>query len=460
MVSASGKQVYDRTDIATVPANDSHHYVWTGKSYEKGTKVSVTAQDEFGCSGREGVHFMETIKANSTYRKSLFILVAIAVVGLCLLATGIHGFFAHLRRQRDRRFSSPSPSSRQLHSVFRNPKIEALLKHHNALYFDLHATEGAHHHKDPGDELEIPYSRLRVLRELGRGQFGKVYLADLLGGRPVAVKMSLGGSTAQEQSGARRELLKEIEIARSAGSHPNLVGMIGYCTAAASPVCLVLEYASRGDLLTYLHEARDKATHYTRRASGGASRVFHVGDHCESGPLSHAETTRFGLEIARGMEHLEARGIVHRDLAARNVLMDGNLVLKVSDFGLSRRGAYTLGLSPEVRRLPIRWMPPEAVGRGVFTSKSDVWSYGLVLWEIASLGDLPHPRIPDDQLLGFLVEREGRPEPLGCDPMRRIMDGCWSRKPEGRPHFWQIVGWLENEGHATSKNNPAYGELA
>lgn len=133
---------------------------------------------------------------------------------------------------------------------------------------------------------------------------------------------------------------------------------------------------------------------------------------------------------------------------------------QISDFGLSRKGTYTLGVNG-TRRLPIRWMPPEAIRRRSFTSKSDVWSYGVVLWEIASLGDFPYTRLSDDDVLRHLLEENGRPELLdeASEEMNEIMDTCWALRPEQRPNFKQIVAWLESKREVARKNNPIYMDL-
>lgn len=134
-------------------------------------------------------------------------------------------------------------------------------------------------------------------------------------------------------------------------------------------------------------------------------------------------------------------------------------IRQISDFGLSREGAYTLN-GTGARRLPIRWMPPEAIRRRALTNKSDVWSYGLVLWEIASLGDFPYARLTDEALLRHLLEENGRPElgDLVGTPveLKQLMDVCWAVQSERRPDFAKIVLWLESVDRSDCKNNPAY----
>ena len=117
------------------------------------------------------------------------------------------------------------------------------------------------------------------------------------------------------------------------------------------------------------------------------------------------------------------------------------------------------------RRLPIRWMPPEAIRRRAFTSKSDVWSYGVVLWEIASLGDFPYSHVADGDLLRHLLEENGRPEEVRDAPpeLNELMDMCWAGQPERRPNFKQVVMWLENRKERAGgccSNNLVYQDVA
>ncbi|CAK9816010.1 Fibroblast growth factor receptor [Anthophora plagiata] len=143
-----------------------------------------------------------------------------------------------------------------------------------------------------------------------------------------------------------------------------------------------------------------------------------------------------------GMEHLEAKGITHRDLAARNILLSSDFTIKISDFGLSRTGVYVIKETDEkVRCLPIRWMSPEALFNRAFSSKSDVWSYGVVLWEISTLGGFPYPNVENDRLLSYIVHENGRLEQPDGVPSNiyELMCSCWATEPENRPNFTQLL---------------------
>lgn len=191
------------------------------------------------------------------------------------------------------------------------------------------------------NEFEVPYKCINLICELGKGQFGKVHLGNLNNNEDtlVAVKM-LQYSDASNESEARRQLLEEIKIMKAAGSHPHLVSLIGCCTLPDNPTCILLEYMEGGDLLAYLHSRRrvemDDLSWYSslKKTVSGYVNVIEKNKKDEDlyGELNRQQFIKFALDIARGMEHLESKGILHRDLAARNILLTSNLTLKVVHF--------------------------------------------------------------------------------------------------------------------------------
>jgi len=188
------------------------------------------------------------------------------------------------------------------------------------------------------DEFEVPYKSINFKRELGKGHFGKVYLGSLNNNEntSIAVKMLQCSDVCNEPE-ARHQLLEEIKIMKAAGPHAHLVSLIGCCTLPNNPICILLEYMEGGDLLAYLHYRRNIKSDDMSLCSfeKAVSRYANIvernnGDKNLYDKIETQQFMRFALDIAKGMEHLEAKGIIHRDLAARNILLTSNLTLKVS----------------------------------------------------------------------------------------------------------------------------------
>lgn len=157
--------------------------------------------------------------------------------------------------------------------------------------------------------------------------------------------------------------------------------------------------------------------------------------------LNNEELQSFAIQIANGMVHLEDLEITHRDLAARNVLIDSQKRLKISDFGLSRNGIYVM---KKTKRQPLRWMSIEAIRRSLYSSKSDVWSFGVVMWEIATLGDLPYEGMDHSAVPSFLLGGGRLKKPNSCsDKLYDCMLTCWKENPLERPAFGQLLEILQ-----------------
>eukprot|EP00055_Hartaetosiga_balthica_P005302 m.15374 g.15374 ORF g.15374 m.15374 type:complete len:458 (-) comp4463_c0_seq2:950-2323(-) len=236
---------------------------------------------------------------------------------------------------------------------------------------------------------------------LGSGQFGEVFLGTYKG-KQVAIK-ELKNLT----SSAKDEFLAEASVMTKL-KDSNLVCLIGVVTLHGN-LRLVTEFMEKGNLLDYLRS----------RGRSVVTQKMQLG---------------FTRDICSGMAFLEKRGVVHRDLAARNVLVSGEDIAKVADFGLARRstdGAVDLG------KLPIKWTAPEVLRQKVSTSKSDVWSFGVTMWEIYSFGRSPYPRMSQKEVVDKVVAEGYRMEiPDNCpDAMYKMMLSCWSLTPLERPTF-------------------------
>ncbi|KAM6976853.1 vascular endothelial growth factor receptor 1 [Aplochiton taeniatus] len=298
-------------------------------------------------------------------------------------------------------------------------------------------------HYDPG-QWEFPREHLKLEKPLGRGAFGKVMQASAfgidnsVGCRTVAVKMLKEGATDSEH----QALMTELKILNHMGHHLNVVNLLGACTKPGGPVMIIVEYCRFGNLSTYLKSKREVFVH-NRVSVTPLSVIRHQA--LSNTPLFLEDLISFSFQVARGMEFLASRKCIHRDLAARNILLSEDKVVKICDFGLAR----DLYKDPDyVRkgdaRLPLKWMSPEAIFDKVFTTQSDVWSYGVLLWEIFSLGTSPYPGLHiDEEFCHRLKEgiRMRAPE-YSTPEIYSTMLACWEASPLDRPTFTELVETL------------------
>ncbi|XP_060068333.1 tyrosine-protein kinase Mer-like [Ylistrum balloti] len=305
------------------------------------------------------------------------------------------------------------------------------------------------------DEYEVDFSMLLLLNNLGEGAFGKVVKAELVipgkDGKEmkkviVAVKMLKDRPDTVE----KRSLLKEIEAMKQLGHHPNIVSIIGCCTKTDNQICLIMDYCPLGDLRQYLHRLRPQTQYQSRSRmrhedSGMFSNMTAETNESETQPITQSKLLSFARQIALGMEYLADKKYVHRDLAARNILMSDCDRLKLSDFGLTRDVYETNMYQPtSARKLPYKWMALEAIYDQVFTTKSDVWSFGIVLWEIVTLGGSPYPGIPNEDLFRLLKDGYRMENPGNCGTdIYQIMLSCWHPRPTSRPAFADLRQKLE-----------------
>ncbi|XP_019700649.1 tyrosine-protein kinase transmembrane receptor Ror isoform X1 [Harpegnathos saltator] len=271
-----------------------------------------------------------------------------------------------------------------------------------------------------------------LLQELGEGAFGKVYKGELQTGNKceppiyVAVKTLKENATPKTQSDFRREVDLMTDL-----RHPNIICLLGVILKG-EPMCMLFEYMTQGDLHEFLicHSPRSDVP---LNNSGGKI-------------LEQPEFLHIALQIASGMEYLASHHYVHRDLAARNCLVGDNLTVKISDFGLSRdiySSDYYRVQSKSL--LPVRWMPPESILYGKFTTESDVWSFGVVLWEIYSYGLQPYYGYNNQEVIDMIRSRQLLPCPEDCPTMiYSLMIECWHEVANRRPQFPEIHHRLHN----------------
>ncbi|KAJ8400222.1 hypothetical protein AAFF_G00399160 [Aldrovandia affinis] len=280
-----------------------------------------------------------------------------------------------------------------------------------------------HTYEDPCQAVhefarEIEASRIKIEKIIGSGEFGEVCYGRMrLPGKrdiPVALKTLKAGYSEKQ----RRDFLGEASI-MAQFDHPNIIHLEGVVTRS-KPVMIITEYMENGSLDSFL-----------RRHDGQFTIIQLVG---------------LLRGIAAGMKYLADLGYIHRDLAARNILINSNLVCKVSDFGLSRvleddpDAAYTTSGG----KIPIRWTAPEAIAYRKFSSASDVWSYGVVMWEVMSYGERPYWNLTNRDVIKSVEEGYRLPAPMGCPgALHTLMLDCWQKDRNERPKFCQIVTVLD-----------------
>ncbi|XP_071400100.1 fibroblast growth factor receptor 1b isoform X1 [Centroberyx affinis] len=297
---------------------------------------------------------------------------------------------------------------------------------------------GVSEYELPHDPLwELSRDRLTLGKPLGEGCFGQVVLAEAVGidkNKPtrlskVAVKMLKADATEKDLS----DLISEMEMMKMIGKHKNIINLLGACTQDG-PLYVVVEYASQGNLREYLRARRPVGLEYwsgPRQAS--------------LGNLEIRELVSAAYQVARGMAYLASKKCIHRDLAARNVLVTEDNVMKIADFGLARDIHHIDYYKKTTNgRLPVKWMAPEALFDRIYTHQSDVWSFGVLLWEIFTLGGSPYPGVPVEELFKLLKEGHRMERPSACtQELYLMMRDCWHAVPSRRPTFQQLVEDLD-----------------
>ncbi|KAL1123945.1 hypothetical protein AAG570_001715 [Ranatra chinensis] len=274
----------------------------------------------------------------------------------------------------------------------------------------------------------LPKESIQFQQIIGEGCFGKVYKGELLNDygetETVAIKV-LKDSASRE---TEEDFMREVEI-MSSFQHSNILTLLGvtYKEPEKSP-CMVFEFMPHGDLTEVL---RSNSRHFWKPDSSAPR-------------LTKESLLSIAIQIACGMQYLAGQHFVHRDLACRNCLVGANLTVKIADFGMSRDvytcDYYKIGGS---RLLPVRWMSPESVTYGRFTLESDVWSYGVVLWEIYSLGKQPYYGHSNEEVVKLILQGIMLIPPEDCPAsICEIMETCWKTEPRDRATFSEIYDRL------------------
>ncbi|XP_058154481.1 mast/stem cell growth factor receptor Kit isoform X2 [Dasypus novemcinctus] len=382
-------------------------------------------------------------------------------------------------------------------------KVVEEINGNNYVYID--PTQLPYDHK-----WEFPRNRLSFGKTLGAGAFGKVVEATAYGliksdaAMTVAVKMLKPSAHLTE----REALMSELKVLSYLGNHMNIVNLLGACTIGG-PTLVITEYCCYGDLLNFLRRKRDsficsKQEDHTEAAlyknllhskesscdstneymdmKPGVSyvvptktdkrRSLRIGSYIERDvtpaileddelALDLEDLLSFSYQVAKGMAFLASKNCIHRDLAARNILLTHGRITKICDFGLARDikndSNYVVKGNA---RLPVKWMAPESIFNCVYTFESDVWSYGIFLWELFSLGSSPYPGMPVDSKFYKMIKEGFRmlsPEHAPAE-MYDIMKICWDADPLKRPTFKQVVQLIEKQ--ISDSTNHIYFNIA
>ncbi|XP_029904238.1 insulin-like growth factor 1 receptor isoform X2 [Myripristis murdjan] len=288
------------------------------------------------------------------------------------------------------------------------------------------------------DEWEVAREKISLSRELGQGSFGMVYEGMAKGVVKDEPETRVAVKTVNESASMREriEFLNEASVMKEFNCH-HVVRLLGV-VSQGQPTLVIMELMTRGDLKSYLRSLRPKEQ----------------WSNLSLPPLK--KMLQMAGQIADGMAYLNANKFVHRDLAARNCMVAEDFTVKIGDFGMTR-DIYETDYYRKGGKglLPVRWMSPESLKDGVFTTNSDVWSFGVVLWEVATLAEQPYQGLSNEQVLRFVMEGGLLEKPQYCpDMLFELMRMCWQYNPKMRPSFLEIISSIEDE------LDPAFRELS
>ncbi|XP_039085555.1 tyrosine-protein kinase ABL1 isoform X2 [Hyaena hyaena] len=278
------------------------------------------------------------------------------------------------------------------------------------------------------DKWEMERTDITMKHKLGGGQYGEVYE-----GVWKKYSLTVAVKTLKEDTMEVEEFLKEAAVMKEI-KHPNLVQLLGVCTREP-PFYIITEFMTYGNLLDYLRE-------------------------CNRQEVNAVVLLYMATQISSAMEYLEKKNFIHRDLAARNCLVGENHLVKVADFGLSRLMTGDTYTAHAGAKFPIKWTAPESLAYNKFSIKSDVWAFGVLLWEIATYGMSPYPGIDLSQVYELLEKDYRMERPEGCpEKVYELMRACWQWTPSDRPSFAEIHQAFETMFQESSISDEVEKEL-
>ncbi|PFX13364.1 Tyrosine kinase receptor Cad96Ca [Stylophora pistillata] len=295
---------------------------------------------------------------------------------------------------------------------------------------------------------EVPRDHVTIEKVIGKGAFGQVTkgtVVELLG-RPEAITVAIKmlkftqcspfafNFPVNAAESDKRDLMKELETMKPLKPHPHVIELLG-CVTESEPLLVLIEYVPFGDLLGYLRKSRELNDTY-----------YKDPDNKPQTNLTSQQLMKFAWQIADVMSYLSSKSIIHRDLAARNVLVGQKETCKVKDFGMARDVQLENIYERKTKgRLPVKWTAYEALLYGTYTTKSDVWSYGVVLYEIFTIGGSPYPQTDGRKIANLLQQGYRMPKPQHVDDkLYQIMMRCWQNDPDARPTFTSLKNQLKD----------------
>ncbi|XP_070164576.1 proto-oncogene tyrosine-protein kinase ROS isoform X4 [Polyergus mexicanus] len=397
------------------------YWIITGDMDQKYIKFRVRAKNAYGFGAwSESSSIIDLTEStggliNITTQPHLPLMLGLIVIVIIMLACFCY-FFCPVYRQRKEDKKAVLPP------IISDVELATLREIPRGNFVQSNALYASTLQNDPDDSAlpKIKQEQITLAKFLGSGAFGKVFQGNAKdlerpGITPVAIKMLRKDASSQEKT----EFLQEARL-MSHFRHKHVLRLLGVCLDTDPPL-LVLELMEAGDLLSYLRESRS-----SQPTDSHALRLQDLLAMCE--------------DVARGCRYLEELHFVHRDLACRNCLVSArdreNRVVKIGDFGLARdiyKNDYYRKEGEGL--LPVRWMAPESLVDGIFTSQSDVWAFGVLIWEITSLGQQPYPARTNLEVLHYVRAGGRLPKPLNCPPtLHQLMMRCWSAA-DARPSF-------------------------